>query len=62
MPLRSGLRVLVQWEAGQDWQTRILLSRCSVPEFTAVLESAPTDASAELWYCGTPDGDVYPHA
>ena len=62
-----GSRVGVCWADGEDFQDRIVLTKCTADEYEEVLGLAapqpPAGAqTSRLWYCLTPDGDVYPHA
>ena len=60
----SGQRVGVQWEAGAEWQVRVLLCGASRDEYEDVMTEAPPATAkrgAELWYAWSSDDDVYPH-
>ena len=62
-PFEAGAYVFLQWAPGEDWQKRLLLTPCGSPDYESEIgwvdASRPT--SGRLWYCQTPDDDVYPH-
>ena len=61
---RAGQRIEIQWRAGEDCQSRLLLAPASPTEYQEVMgENAPDGAGARnaLWFALTPDGDLYPH-
>jgi hypothetical protein len=62
-PLEAGAFVFPCWERGEDWQKRLLLTCCPPGDYESEIgyPDASRPAAARLWYCQTPDDDVYPH-
>ncbi|CAK0847575.1 unnamed protein product, partial [Prorocentrum cordatum] len=59
-----GRRLLVQWRDGQAWQARVAIAPATADELLSIMEVQATPdqmAGGKVWWCGTPDGDVYPH-
>ena len=58
------MRIDVQWASGESLQARIVLAPCTAADYVDVMGADPprrAEEKGELWYCATPDGDVYPH-
>jgi len=61
---RSGMRLSVRWNRDEDWQARVILATATAAEYVDVMGAAPppgAERAGDIWYCLTPDGDVYPH-
>ncbi|CAK0791906.1 unnamed protein product, partial [Prorocentrum cordatum] len=64
MAVEAGRRLLVQWGDGQDWQARVAIAPATAADLQAIMEVQATPeqiAAGKIWWCGTPDGDAYPH-
>eukprot|EP00974_Lingulodinium_polyedra_P069912 6764902-Lingulodinium_polyedra.AAC.1 len=62
--LRRGRRAAVLWQRGEPWHVRVLVAECPAADYASILEAVPPAGAAAartLWYCLTPDLDVYPH-
>ena len=60
--LVPGRRVLVRWDAGEQWQARILVATASVASVRTALGVEPAAGQEDrCWECLTPDLDLYPH-
>ena len=61
--MRVGRRFNVQWEAGEDWQSRIIVgpaTRQELVEIMAIDATEEQEKDGKIWFCLTPDLDVYP--
>ncbi|CAK0789220.1 unnamed protein product, partial [Prorocentrum cordatum] len=64
MAVEAGRRLLVQWGDGQGWQARVAIAPATAAELQAIMEVQATPdqiTAGKIWWCGTPDGDAYPH-
>ena len=63
-PILPGMRFIVKWKRGEDWQDRVALTECPADECEEELGVRPPVEAVKakmIWYAMTPDGDVYPH-